>query len=155
MIKVKPLKQTKSYCGPYALKMVFDYYGKNISIKEIAKEAKTAIAFGTGPKKMVNAAKFFGFNAVYKEKFSINELSKLVNKKKIPVIVNWFSENDGHYSVLVGINKTEIYLQDPEIGKIRKIKVKDFLKVWFDFSGDYLKSKKDIRIRPIILILKN
>ncbi len=63
-----------------------------------------------------------------------------------------FSGNDGHYSVVVGINKTHIFLQDPEIGKIRSMKIKDFMRVWFDFTGDYLKSQHDLRVRPLLVL---
>lgn len=81
----------------------------------------------------------------------------------MPVIVNWFtggrldySESevaDGHYSVVAGLDEKHIYLQDPEIGKIRKIKRDDFMKVWFDFKGEYIKPNELI-IRQIIVIKK-
>lgn len=157
MIKIKPLKQTKSYCGPYCLKMVFDYYGCSISINDISKISSTIISegnSGTSPKHMVFAAKHFGFNAKYKENASIKEIERLV-KKGIPVIVNWFSKNEGHYSVVVGIERGNIYFIDPEYGKKIKLSLIEFQKIWFDYMGDYIKSKKDLRIRPIIIITKN
>ena len=39
--------------------------------------------------------------------------------------------SDGHLSVVVGIDKENIYLQDPEIGKLRTISRDDFMKVWW------------------------
>ena len=154
MIKIKPLKQNESYCGPCTLKMVFGYYGKNISIQEIAKVAKTVVLesnSGTSPQNMVKAAKHFGFNAKYKENSNMVEIEKFV-RKGIPVIVNWFSDYEGHYSIVVDINKTGIYIIDPEYGKKVFMKLSHFEKVWFDYNGDYLKSRKDLRIRPIIII---
>lgn len=81
--------------------------------------------------------------------------------KKTPVIVNWFTRGridyndsqvpDGHYSVVVGLDNTSIYLQDPEIGKIRKIEKNDFMKVWFDFTGEYINPNRLI-IRQLIAI---
>ena len=60
---------------------------------------------------------------------------------------------DGHYSVVAGLDEKYIYLQDPEIGKIRKLKKDDFLTVWFDFAGKYIKANELI-IRQIIVIYR-
>ena len=46
------------------------------------------------------------------------------------------------------------YLQDPEIGGLRKIKKEDFLTVWFDYEGNYMKSKEDLILREIVCIYK-
>jgi len=92
----------------------------------------------------------------------LSDIKKWLDKKA-PVIVNWFTRGrkdyadsevaDGHYSVVAGIDEQFIYLQDPEIGKMRKIKRHDFMRVWFDFKGDYIKPKELI-IRQIIAIHK-
>lgn len=84
-------------------------------------------------------------------------------QKSVPVIVNWFTRGradyessevaDGHYSVVVGLDDTHIYIQDPEIGDMRKIERDDFLRVWFDFTGEYIKSDELI-IRQIIAIYR-
>jgi len=84
-------------------------------------------------------------------------------KKGVPVIVDWFTKgrpdypdsdvSDGHYSVVTGLDDKFIYLQDPEIGKTRKLKREDFMTVWFDFTGKYIKSDELI-IRQIIAIYR-
>ncbi len=157
MINIKPLKQTNSYCGPYCLKMVFDYYNLKISIKDIAKITKTSLSktnLGTSPENMVKASRHFGFNSYYKEESSLEEIKKFVNLG-IPAIVNWFSEDEGHYSVVIGIDKNKIYFIDPEYGKKVSMSLINFQKVWFDYKGDIFKSKKDFRVRPLIIIKKN
>lgn len=53
----------------------------------------------------------------------------------------------------VGLDDKFIYLQDPEIGKIRKIKRSDFMRVWFDFKGEYLKPNELI-VRQLIAVYK-
>ena len=79
----------------------------------------------------------------------------------MPVIVDWFTRGrcdygesevaDGHYSVVIGLDDEYIYLQDPEIGGERKIKRNDFMKVWFDFAGEYI-DPNELIIRQIIAI---
>ena len=61
------------------------------------------------------------------------------------------SSADGHYSVVCGLNDDYIFLQDPEIGGIRKMKRDVFKRVWFDFKGEYIKPDELI-IRQIIAI---
>ena len=95
---------------------------------------------------------------VSKSKFTINQPIKISNTgypKKIPVIVNWISRGrvdypesetpDGHYSVVVGLDQNNIYLQDPELGHLRTLSRYDFMWVWFDFAGDYITSWDDLR----------
>jgi hypothetical protein len=38
-------------------------------------------------------------------------------------------------------------LQDPEIGRLRKLKRKDFMRVWFDFRSDHIRHGLWIRKR--------
>ena len=84
-------------------------------------------------------------------------------EKGVPVIVDWFTRGrkdygdsdvaDGHYSVVMGLDDKYIYLQDPEIGKMRKLDREDFMTVWFDFTGKYIKPN-ELVIRQIIAIYK-
>ena len=59
---------------------------------------------------------------------------------------------DGHYSVVVDLDHTYIYLQDPEIGEIRKISRDDFWSVWFDFTGASINSWDEMIIRQTIIV---
>lgn len=153
MLKIKPYLQSPSHCGPASLKIVFGYYGLNLSEKEIARAAKTTLEKGTSPKNMVRTAKHFGFKVKYKENSTLKELKELVIKRKIPVIINWFSTDEGHYSVVVGFDKNNIYFADPEFGRIVKMSLQKFEGVWFDFNCP-LNSKDDFRIRPIIIVTR-
>ncbi|MEK6925485.1 MAG: cysteine peptidase family C39 domain-containing protein [Nanoarchaeota archaeon] len=152
MLKIRPVKQITSHCGPATLQMVFDYYGKHFNGKEIAKVAETTNEEGTSYLQMIKAIKFFGFKVSYKEKSSFKEIHKLVINKKIPVIINWFSEYDGHYSVVIGVDNKNIYFIDPEYGKKTKMSLKIFERVWFGINGNFFRSKEDLRIRPIIIV---
>lgn len=150
MLRIKPYKQSPAHCGPVSLKMVLEYYGTRVSKKQIAKLAGTD-RDGTRAQGLVKAAKHFGYTARVKDDADISDIEHCL-KKKIPVIVAWFAENEGHYSVVVGLKKGKIYLQDPEVGKTRSLPLPTFKRVWFDFRGDYLKSKKDIVIRRMIVV---
>lgn len=78
------------------------------------------------------------------------------------MIVDWFSRGradypedevaDGHYSVVVGLDAGHIYLQDPEVGRVRKIARDDFMNVWFDFTGERIEKWEEMIVRQIIAI---
>ncbi|MEK7078010.1 MAG: cysteine peptidase family C39 domain-containing protein [Patescibacteria group bacterium] len=163
-LDIKPFQETlyASRCGPASLKIVLDYYGINLSEKKLVGLTRTTKKLGTNDKGIVNAAESLGFRTQIKNKSGLDDIEKWL-KKGVPVIVNWFTRGrsdysnsevaDGHYSVVVGLDDKYIYLQDPEIGTMRKIEKDDFMKVWFDFKGRYIKADELI-IRQLIAIYK-
>ncbi len=152
MLKLKPFRQTPSLCGPASLKMVFDYYGVSVSEAEIAKIAGASREKGTSIEGLVKAAKHFGFRVFLKEGATLDDLKYFV-KRRIPVIVDWFSEDEGHYSVVVGIDSKNIILMDPELKGKRKIPLEKFFRIWFDFPGDYIKDSNEMVLRAILVVI--
>lgn len=165
LLKIKPFQETlnKGYCGPAVLKMVLRYYGIEKSEKELAKLASATKSGGTDDKAIARVLKKFGLKTKIKNNGNFPDI-KIYLDKNMPVIVDWFTRGrrdypdsavaDGHYSIVVGLDRKFIYLQDPEIGKMRKLARDDFLRVWFDYSGEFLKSPKQMIIRQIIAVYK-
>ncbi|MEX1997442.1 MAG: C39 family peptidase [Candidatus Andersenbacteria bacterium] len=163
-ITIKPFQETlhASMCGPASLKMVLAYYGIEKTEQELAQLAGTDSDLGTSAEGIKEAAESFGFTVEVKNNGTFEDIQTWLDKKA-PVIVNWFTRGridypesdvpDGHLSVVVGLDDEYIYLQDPEIGKLRKIARDDFMKVWFDFKGENIKPDELI-IRQIIAIYK-
>lgn len=163
-LKVKSFQETlnSGMCGPASLKIVFDYFGVNKSEKELAKLIGVTKNLGTGVDGLTRVAKQIGFKVSIKNNGSFVDIEKWL-AKGVPLIVDWFTRGrqdysesdvaDGHYSVVCGIDSKYIYLQDPEIGSIRKIEKDDFKRVWFDFAGEYIKPNELI-IKQIIAIYK-
>jgi ABC-type bacteriocin/lantibiotic exporter with double-glycine peptidase domain len=164
VLKLKPFQETlnASMCGPASLKIVLDYYGLKKSEKELAKLCQRSKDLGVDDEKIKKAAELLGFKVVIKNNSNFSDIEKWLNKK-VPVIVDWFTRGrqdysesevaDGHYSVAVGLDDKYIFLQDPEIGKTRKLKRDDFMRVWFDFKGEHIKPNELI-IRQIIAIYR-
>lgn len=146
MILLKPFKQSKGYCGPASLKMVLSAYGITKSENSLAKLTKTSRKNGCKEKGIIKAAKSLGFKGFVKEQSTIKEIRMLV-KNKTPVIVDWFSpEEAGHYSVVVGFDKQNIFMADPHFGRIVKHKIEWFEERWFDLVNGKLISKEIIAI---------
>ena len=164
ILKIKPFQETlnTSMCGPASLKIVLKYYGMEATEKELARLAGASSNLGADDKGLALAAKHFGFKVKIKNNSSFKDIERWLDKK-VPVIVNWFTRGrkdyfdsaiaDGHYSVVSGLDNRFIYLQDPEIGKIRKLKRDDFMKVWFDFRGEYVKPNELI-VKQIIVVYR-
>jgi predicted double-glycine peptidase len=139
MIKLKIFRQKMSaYCGPAALRIIFYYYGLRPSEEAIAKKAGTTFFRGTSHAGMKRAVKSFGWYGFWKERGRISDLRHFVRLKR-PVIVDWFSVHEGHYSVVAGISKKFIFLADPELPTANKLPVEIFKKIWFDFDGSSIK----------------
>ncbi len=151
MLEVKPYRNRASHCGPASLKMVVNYFGIPATEKQLAHLSGHSSHKGASAKGLITAAKTLGCQGFVKDFAEINDIRKYL-KKKIPVIVDWFSEYVGHYSVVVDIKEDSIYLQDPELGHLRSMKLTRFKSVWFDFVPEFLRTKKDIIIRRMIVI---
>lgn len=163
LLAVKPFQETLGLgnCGPASLKMVLDYYGVEAGEEELAKLCGTTKELGTNDVGIKKSAEHFGFKVEIKNNSNFSDIQNWL-KKKIPVIVNWFTRGrddypeeinaaDGHYSVVIGLNEKYIYLQDPEIGRTKKLQRDIFKHVWFDFLGEYIKPNELI-IRQLIAI---
>lgn len=154
MLKVKPFREKPGLCGPASLKMVLGYFGVRKSEQELARLCNCKEGSGTKAENILKIAKKFGLKGFIKDFSEISDIKKYVIGREIPIIVDWFSTEEGHYSVVVGIDKENIYLQDPELGHVRYMKIGTFKRIWFDFPGDFLRSKNDIIVRRMIVIYK-
>lgn len=102
---------------------------------------------------VVKAAEELGFTGFVKDSAELEDIRKFLDRK-IPVIVEWFSEDDGHYSVAVGMDKENIYLQDPELAGLRKFDLETFRRIWFTFGGGFMRNKDDLILRRMVVIEK-
>lgn len=164
MLKIKPFQEKlgMSYCGPASLKMVLEFYGIQKTEEELAVIMDWDKDSGVDDQAIKKAAESFGLKAEIKNKSNFQDIEKWLSRK-VPVIVDWFTSGrldytesdvpDGHYSVVVDLDEEYIYLQDPEIGHIRKLEKEDFMTVWFDFTGKYIKPEELI-IRQLIAIYR-
>ena len=151
MINLKPYRQKPAYCGPASLKMVLELYGMKKSESELGRLTDCSPEMGTSGAKIVEAATKLGFRAFQKDGASIADIQKWV-KKGIPVIVNWFSVNEGHYSVAVEVTKKSISLMDPELARVRRMSVQKFEHFWFDFLPTSKRTRKSLVLKRIIVI---
>lgn len=153
MLKVSPFEQSAhGYCGPACLKMVLEYFGVKKSERELVRLTGATQTNGIGAKGLLKAARGIGFRGFVKDYATFVDLRTYAVRRKIPVIVDWFSEDDGHYSVVMGIDRKRIVLADPEFGRRRAFPLSVFRRVWFDYVPDAPRRKNDFVIRRMIAV---
>jgi len=111
-----------SWCGPTSLRMIYTYYGRNESTRDIANRIYDWKGHtGTYSTSIVSDANKHGFPGTYiKTSCDFEFLEARLNEGK-PVIVNVdVSYKYGHYMVLVGLEGDRVILNDPYYKGVRR-----------------------------------
>lgn len=171
-LPVEPIAQEEdSTCGPASLRMILNsfgrtYCGKPYSEKRLAKLSECGDE-GTDHAKIIRAAKACGANVFSKENGTIAEIRRFVCKERLPVLIGWWSGperteaeiqanhdlDEGHYSVIINVTATHVWVADPWIWEkegmkeegagIRRIPIRKFMQMWHDTDmSDYLAMKR-------------
>lgn len=153
MLNIRPYEQSAGgYCGPACLKMVFGYFGVRKSERAFTALTGATSKDGVGAAGLLRAARALGFTGFVKDSATFADMRNYVLRKKIPVIVDWFSEDEGHYSVIMDINERRIVFADPEFGRRRTMPLAVFKRVWFDYVPNVPKKKSDFVIRRMVAV---
>ncbi|MGB3726343.1 MAG: peptidase domain-containing ABC transporter [Glaciecola sp.] len=102
------LQSESSECGLACLTMVANYYGKQISLREM-RLSTPSTERGWSLQTMMQCTHTLGFSC-QAYKLEINDLSQLTT----PAILHW---QFTHFVVLTKVTKRFIYINDPAIGK--------------------------------------
>jgi uncharacterized protein len=147
---VPDTRQSADYsCGAAALQAVLRYWGMDIEEDKLIKLLKTSPDYGTNEKDIVRVAKKMGLKAKFEDNITLEDLERSINEG-IPVIVDcqsWRSSrysnkswaNDwrnGHYMVVIGIDESNVYLEDPyTLGSRGYIPRQEFEERWHNPGG--------------------
>ncbi len=151
LLNVKPFRQSPGFCGPASLKMVADYFGVKKSERAIGRLARCSAQHGTTGPNLILAARALGFSAQLVRHASFGDIHRFL-RTNIPPIAGWFSTDDSHYSPVVGLDAQRIYLQDPELRRMRVMDREAFMRVWFDFDSDVPRHERDCILRRLIVL---
>lgn len=150
--------QSTSYsCGAAALQSVLAYYDIEMNESELQKELGTTQE-GTAHEKIVEVAQKQTLKVIQKYNTTIDELRAHINKKQLVIVEfqAWQDEarkvpykddwESGHYAVVIGIDKKNIYMMDPSLlGSRGVLPIDEFLERWHDID-----SKKNKRYQNAI-----
>ena len=154
-ILLKPFSQTSGFCGPACVKMILNYFKVgDCEEREIADLALATRERGTSLRGFIKVANYFYLQLTVKNNSKISDLSYCISKK-VPAIVDWFLEDDGHYSLVTGLDLDEekIVIIDPaDDHHRREVSITWFTKVWFDYYGNYPYRRKNFILRRMIVL---
>nr|WP_210355104.1 peptidase domain-containing ABC transporter [Sphingobacterium tabacisoli] len=108
-------------CGATCLRIIFKYYGQQVSIHRIRKLCQTT-KNGVNLLGISEAAEKLGFRT-YGVKLSLEQLNQI----ELPAILHW---NQNHFVVLYKIRRGKYYISDPASGLVTYTE-KEFAKNWF------------------------
>jgi predicted double-glycine peptidase len=154
MLKTRAFQQRPGACGPASLKILLHFFGITKTEKQIIQMSGATPEKGIEAEDLIKVIKKFKLKVAIKDRAEIKDIRKYVKEKKIPVIVEWFLVDDGHFSVVTDIDRENIYLQDPDLGHIRAMTISTFMRLWFSFPGKYMRGEYDIRLRRMIVAEK-
>lgn len=123
-------------CGPTCLRIVAQYYKKDISINQIRSWSGNNLS-GTTLRGLVIAAENIGFNAISIE----TDFKTLKNENFLPCVAYW---KGAHFLVVYKITNKKVYVSDPEYG-LASYSHEAFIANWTNAQEDnYDKDRKGI-----------
>lgn len=158
-LDVPNVRQTTLYtCGAAASVSVLRSLGLPANERSMAKEMGSNNVVGTYAANIVKAMKARGLDAEAKEHLDFADLRRALDKGQMVIVAYqaWKEDNvvewkkrwdDGHYSVVTGLDAENIYLMDPSQDDRGFIPRREFLDRWHDIDGH---STKVIKLGIII-----
>lgn len=147
---VPDVRQSQPYsCGAACLQAVLNYYGIDKREGVLMQELNTTEEAGTHPDSIVRVARAHGLDAELRTNLTLADLEEAA-AGRIPVIItcqawsdvspanlSWDRDwEDGHYMVVIGIDKDNVYFEDPSLlGTRGVIPREEFLSRWHDYEG--------------------
>jgi len=123
-------KQVTEYaCGPAAVQSVLRYWGRDVDQQRLMELFGTTADVGTHPQKMVEGIRALGLQAEFRENCTLEDVEAFTSVGHPVVALGqvWRSSsrgvravseewNSGHYLVILGTDKDNVYFQDPYLG---------------------------------------
>jgi len=152
MMYFKAFTQSPGFCGPACIKMILDFYGSDKTEEEIAEICGANRERGVSLDGIVKGCNYFGLQTKVIDNAQFGNIREYVDKS-IPVMVQWWSTDEGHWSIVGGIDDKNVYVQDPHYGTMRMFSQDWFYGVWFDFHKGIME-KENLILRRMIAVWK-
>ena len=124
-------QDTRYSCGPTALEMMMAYFKVRLGEEKLGRRLKVTKRYGTRNGKLIDAARKAGFYVYVNDEATIEEV-RFFLRQRLPVLVNFLEpyNNEGHFTVITGLEEEQIIMNDPWNGKGFKMKIRDFVRRW-------------------------
>ena len=149
LASVPDVRQSTGYtCGAAALQAVLAYWGTAEREDRLAARLRSTPQAGTHPLDIVRVAGEFGLAAELREGLALADLEAALaagttvivdlqawrDRTDVPWTETW---DDGHYMVLLGMDRENLYFEDPSLlGARGVIPRPEFVDRWHDYEGE-------------------
>jgi len=128
----KELMKTNDDCGIATVKMLLDFYDKDVSYDQLKTNINTTTE-GTDWEDIKNYIQTFDYMKVLEFEDNL-DIAKEYLEKGYPLFICWNvnqKEEDSHYSILIAIDKYSVWMLDPEEKKsLTEYSLNYFLPCW-------------------------
>jgi hypothetical protein len=146
---VPDVRQSTDYtCGAAALQAVLAYWGTDEREDRLTTRLRSTPEAGTHPLDIVRVAREFGLTADLREGLELADLEAALASRTTAIVdlqawrdradLPWAETwDDGHYMVLLGLDRDNLYFEDPSLlGSRGTIPRSEFIERWHDYEGD-------------------
>ncbi len=146
---IPDVRQSTGYtCGAAALQAVLAYWGFEEREDRLAARLHSTPEAGTHPLDILRVAREFGLAAELREGLDLSDLERALaegttvivdlqawrERADVPWTETW---DDGHYMILLGLDATNMYFEDPSLLGVRgTIPRAEFIDRWHDYEGE-------------------
>jgi len=146
---IPDVRQSTGYtCGAAALQAVLAYWGFEEREDRLAARLHSTSEAGTHPLDILRVAREFGLAAELREGLELSDLERALaegttvivdlqawrERADVPWTETW---DDGHYMILLGLDATNMYFEDPSLLGVRgTIPRAEFVDRWHDYEGE-------------------
>lgn len=125
-------RQSTDYsCGPASLSIALRFLGLRYSERWLTKRMGAKPVRGTSPSGFRVVLRELGLEFFETENARVDDVRRFARRGS-PVIVAWNLQGDGHYSVVTSLGARDVHLIDPFFGKLEKMNIRKFVKLWRD-----------------------
>ena len=144
---VPTVRQSKNYtCGAASSVAVLRAFGQEATERGLAKEMKSDPTQGTLPAHIVKAMKARGLGAEAQTDLTFGKLREHLQRGALVIVAYqaWRDDvktpwaqlwDDGHYSVVTGMDEANVYLMDPSQSDRGFVPRQEFEERWHDVDG--------------------
>lgn len=130
-------QETDYTCGAACLRMILAASDRPHSEAELAKLLDSQPKVGVDNSQLCEVARKLGYEVLAKDHGTITEVQQLLDAD-YAIIANFmgFTEEVGHFALVLAIENDQVVLHDPWNGPEFRVGKDDFVNRWHNTSGD-------------------
>ncbi|KKS84747.1 MAG: hypothetical protein UV60_C0015G0015 [Parcubacteria group bacterium GW2011_GWA2_43_11] len=140
VLDVPYFKQENNYtCGAVTVQMLLRHHGIVASEDNLKIDLHTDKVYGTHHSAIINELTARGLYCYVNTGSTFDDVRFYVRDKKLPVLIHYLETiaDWGHYALIVGYDRHNIFFNDPLYGHKYTLPRTTFLERWQDEKGDF------------------